>query len=136
MNKVILIGNLTRDPEMHTTPNGVNVAQMGLAVSRRFANKEGVRETDFFNIVAWRQTADFCCKYLKKGNRIAVEGSIQMRDYTDKSGAKRTACEIIADSIESLISRQNGEQGTSQQAAQQPTVPSGFTPSDEEDLPF
>jgi len=132
MNKVVLIGNLTRDPDVRSTSSGVNVAQLGLAVSRRFANKEGVRETDFFTIIAWRQNADFCGKYLKKGNRIAVEGSIQVRDYTDKSGAKRQAFEIIADNIENLTPRQQGEQ----QVQNTGGMSDGFTPVDDGSLPF
>lgn len=141
MNKVILIGNLTRDPEMHTTPSGVVVAQLGLAVSRRYAGKDGQRETDFFNVVAWRQNADFASKYLHKGNRVAIEGSIQMRQYTDKSGANRTVYEIIADNIDNLTPRAQGEQppatGTAQTGGNA-FAASAFTevPANEADLPL
>ena len=81
MNKVYLIGNLTRDPEISTTTSGISVCRMSIAVGRRFTNAEGGRETDFFNVTAWRGTADNCAKFLKKGNKIAVSGSIQTRTY-------------------------------------------------------
>ena len=81
MNKVFLIGNLTRDPELSTTNSGISVCRISIAVSRRFANADGSRETDFFNVTAWRGTADNCAKFLKKGNKIAVSGSIQTRNY-------------------------------------------------------
>lgn len=104
MNKVILIGNLTRDPEMRTTQGGVNVCTLGIAVQRRFANQQGVREADFFNVVAWRQLADLCGRYLQKGRKICVVGSIQNRTYDAQDGSKRYVTEIMADEIEFLNS--------------------------------
>ena len=110
MNKVYLIGNLTRDPEISTTTSGISVCRMSIAVSRRFANAEGGRDADFFNITAWRGTADNCAKFLKKGNKIAVSGSIQTRTYDKQDGTKGFSIDIIADEVEFLTSR-NGENG-------------------------
>ena len=78
MNKVFLIGNLTRDPELSTTNSGISVCRISIAVSRRFANADGSRETDFFNVVAWRAIAENCAKYLKKGSKIAVMGKLKV----------------------------------------------------------
>lgn len=102
MNKVILIGNLTKDPEAHTTQGGITRSTFTVAVQRRFANAQGVREADFLTVVAWRQTADFCNKYLSKGRKVAVEGSIQTRSYDAQDGSKRWVTEIIADHVEAL----------------------------------
>ena len=110
MNKVYLIGNLTRDPEISTTTSGISVCRMSIAVSRRFANAEGGRDADFFNITAWRGTADNCARFLKKGNKIAVSGSIQTRTYDKQDGTKGFSIDIIADEVEFLTSR-NGENG-------------------------
>ena len=102
MNKVILIGNLTRDPELTETPTGIPVCRFAIAVSRDYANSEGTRETDFFNITVWRGRAENCGKYLKKGNKVAVVGSLQNRSYEDKDGIKRTVTDIIASEVEFL----------------------------------
>ena len=104
MNKVILIGNLTRDPEMRTTQGGVNVCTLGIAVQRRFANQQGVREADFFNVVCWRQLADLCGRYLQKGRKVCVIGSLQNRSYDAQDGSKRYVTEVIADEVEFLNS--------------------------------
>lgn len=108
MNKVYLIGNLTRDPELTTTTSGISVCRMSIAVGRRFSNAEGSRETDFFNITAWRGTADNCAKFLKKGNKVAVSGSIQTRNYEKADGTKGFSIDIIADEVEFLSSRNDG----------------------------
>ena len=102
MNKVILIGNLTRDPELSETPAGVAVCRFSVAVSRDYANSDGTRETDFFNITVWRRTAENCGKYLKKGNKVAVVGSLQNRSYEDKDGIKRNVTDVIANEVEFL----------------------------------
>lgn len=102
MNKVILIGNLTRDPELSETPNGVPVCRFSIAVSRDYSNASGTRETDFFNITVWRGRAENCGKYLKKGNKVAVFGSLQNRSYEDKDGIKRNVTDIIANEVEFL----------------------------------
>lgn len=99
LNKVILMGRLTADPEHKQTVSGVSVTSFSLAVERNFSGKDKERETDFITIVAWRQTADFICKYFAKGRMIALEGSIQTRRYEDRNGNKRTAVEVVADHV-------------------------------------
>ena len=106
MNKVILIGNLANDPEGRTTQSGISQSTFRIAVQRRFANAQGVREADFLTVVAWRQNADFCNRYLTKGSKVAVEGSIQVRSYDAQDGSKRYVTEIIADSVESKKRRE------------------------------
>ncbi len=102
MNKVILVGNLTRDPELTETPTGIAVCRFSIAVTRDYANSEGTRETDFFNITVWRGRAENCGKYLKKGNKVAIVGSLQNRSYEDKDGIKRTVTDVIASEVEFL----------------------------------
>lgn len=109
MNKTFLIGNLTRDPELTATPSGVSVCKMSIAVNRNFTNANGERETDFFNVVAWRGLADNCGKFLSKGKKIAVCGSIQNRSYETENG-KKFVTEIMADEIEFLSPVSEGEQ--------------------------
>ena len=109
MNAIFLIGNLTRDPELNQTPSGVSVAKISIAVSRKFTNSEGERETDFFNVVAWRGLGENCQKFLKKGNKIAVIGSLQTRSYEDSDGNKRVISEVVAQDIEFLTPKANGE---------------------------
>ena len=99
LNRVILMGRLTADPEHKQTPSGVSVTSFSIAVDRNYSNKDGNRQTDFINIVAWRNTADFICRYFSKGRMIAIEGSIQTRNYEDKNGNKRTAFEVVADQV-------------------------------------
>ena len=102
MNKVILVGNLTKDPELSETPSGVAVCKFSLAVSRDYTNAEGNRDTDFFNITVWRGRAENCGKYLKKGNKVAIVGSLQNRSYEDKDGIKRTVTDVVASEVEFL----------------------------------
>ena len=109
MNKVILVGNLTRDPELSETPSGVAVCRFSIAVSRDYANAEGTRDVDFFNITVWRGRAENCGKYLKKGNKVAVVGSLQTRSYEDKDGIKRNVTDIVANEVEFLTPK--GSQG-------------------------
>lgn len=108
MNKVVLIGNLTRDPELQTTNGGVSVCRFSLAVSRRFANAEGEREADFINIVVWRNQAENCHKYLKKGSKCAVTGRIQTSVYDAPDGSKRYNTDVVADEVE-FISTSRGD---------------------------
>ena len=91
MNKVFLIGNLVRDPEVRATQSGISVCNFTVAVNRRFKKENGEQETDFLNVIAWRQLAELCGKYLAKGRKVAVTGSIQARTYEAKDGSKRTA---------------------------------------------
>lgn len=98
MNKVILMGRLTRDPELSQTPQGTAVARFSIAVNRRFA-KEGQQQADFINCTAWRQQAEFICRYFKKGSMIAVVGSIQTRSWDGQDGKKQYATEVVADEV-------------------------------------
>ena len=95
LNKVILLGRLTADPELRSTQNGTSVTQFTLAVDRNYQKQGEERQADFINCVAWKQTAKFIAKYFSKGRMIAVEGSLQTRNYEDKQGNKRTATEVI-----------------------------------------
>lgn len=145
MNKVILIGNLANDPEARTTQSGISQSTFRIAVQRRFANAQGVREADFIPVVAWRQTADFCNRYLSKGRRVAVEGSIQVRSYDAQDGSRRYVTEVIADNIEALGSRNEGGDQPHQVRDPGPTPPpaqpaqpsmNDFTEVDDDELPF
>ncbi len=109
MNKVILIGNLTRDPELTETASGIAVCRFSIAVSRDYAGADGNRETDFFNITVWSKQAENCGKYLKKGNKVAVVARLQNRSYEDKDGVKRYVTDIIASEVEFLTPK--GAQG-------------------------
>lgn len=124
LNRVILMGRLTADPEHKQTPNGVSVTSFSIAVDRNFSDKDGNKGTDFINIVAWRATADFICKYFTKGRMIAVDGSIQTRNYEDKSGNKRTAFEVVADQV--YFGDSKPPEGGSRPASNFPTPPPAF----------
>jgi len=104
MNKIILIGNLGRDPEMSYTPNGIAVTKFSMAVSRvtKSATGEKQDETEWFNIVAWRQLAETCNTYLRKGNKVYIEGRLQSRKYTDRNGVERMSLDVIASDMEML----------------------------------
>jgi single-strand DNA-binding protein len=104
MNKCIFIGNLTRDPEYSTTASGVSLCRFSIAVSRTF-KREGEPEADFFNIVTWRGLADNCHKYLTKGSKVCVIGSMQNRSYDDKDGNKRYVSDVVADEVEFVGAR-------------------------------
>lgn len=135
INKVILGGRLTADPELKQTPQGVSVTTFSIAVNRR-AQKDKETQTDFINCVAWRQTADFICRYFKKGSSICISGSVQTRSYEDKQGGKRTVTEIIADEAYFVDSKSDG--GASEQGA--PTFTAAQASFEEvsgdDDLPF
>jgi len=98
-NKVILIGNMTADPELKQTQTGTSVCSFSIAVNRRFSKNEQGQTVDFINIVAWRQSADFVCRYFKKGNPILICGQLQTRTWTDNQGQKRYATEVVADEV-------------------------------------
>lgn len=102
INRVVLLGRLTKDPELRYTPSGVAVATFTLAVDRRFSNQQGERETDFIFIVAWRQLAELCANYLKKGQQAAVEGRLQTRSYENRDGQKVYVTEVVADNVQFL----------------------------------
>lgn len=135
MNRVTLIGYLAADPESRTTQSGISCTTFRLGVQRRFANSQGVREADFLPIVTWRQTAELCARYLAKGSRIAVEGSIQTRSYTAQDGSKRYITEIIAEHVEFLNSRRDAGAPPPDEPPQ--TDPNGFTElPDNDEVPF
>lgn len=102
MNRVILIGRSTRDPELRYTANGTAVASFCLAVDRTYKNSNGEKETDFINIVAWNKLGELCGEYLAKGKQVALEGRLQIRSYEDNNGSKRTVAEVVADSVQFL----------------------------------
>ncbi len=145
MNKVILVGNLANDPEPRTTQSGISQSTFRIAVQRRFANAQGVREADFFTVIAWRQNADFCNRYLKKGSKVALDGSIQNRSYDAQDGSKRYVTEIIADNIEFASSKGADRPAESAEPAGIPDAapsapkapaPGGFVEVDDDELPF
>ena len=133
MNKVILVGNLTRDPELITTNNGISLCRFSLAVQRRFASQDGEREADFINIVVWRAQGENCNKYLKKGSKCAVSGSLQNRSYDANDGTKRTVTEIIADEVEFLTSKTAGDASERQPDKKEVAE---LEPIDDDSLPF
>ena len=119
MNKVYLIGNLTRDPEVSETPNGITLCRFAIAVNRNYSS-DGERQTDFFNITVWRTQAENCGRYLKKGSKVAIVGSLQNSSYEDKDGNKRTVTDIVASEVEFLSSKSSQENGE-EEFASQPT---------------
>ena len=143
LNKIILMGRLTRDPELRRTESGTAVCSFSIAVDRDFKSKNGEKETDFIDIVAWRATAEFVSKYFTKGRMAVVEGRLQIRDWTDKEGGKRRSAEVIADNVYfgdskpkdsgSDVPAYDGEPG-----AEFGAPPSGFTPDfgDDGEMPF
>jgi single-strand DNA-binding protein len=142
MNKLYLIGNLTRDPEMSETPSGIAFCRLGIAVNRPYTGSDGERATDFFNITVWRGQAENCGRYLKKGSKIAVVGSIQNRQYEDKEGNKRQVTDIIANEVEFLsVRNQNdgsdyGEPTGYQNAPRATSKPTLEQVDDDDELPF
>ena len=127
MNKVILIGNLTRDPELTETPSGVAVCKFSIAVSRDYTNANGEKETDFFNITVWRSKAENCHKYLNKGIKVGIVGRMQNRSYEDKDGNKRFVTDIIAEDVEFLTPKKANEKEEFKRELEQVT---------DNDLPF
>ena len=108
INVVVLMGRLTADPELRTTPNGISVTSFSIAVDRAYQKAGTERQTDFINCVAWRQTAEFITKYFQKGAMIAVNGTLQQRSYTDKDGNKRTAYDVVIDNASFCGSKADG----------------------------
>ena len=155
MNKAILIGNLTRDPEQRTTQSGVPVTTFTVAVNRRYKSQDGSQQTDFINCVAWRSTAEFIGRYFNKGKKIGVIGTIQTRNYDDANGVRKYVTEVVVDEAEFVDSK--GSQGGGrddysygdpppQQQQPQAAMPSAdelfadelndFQPLDDAELPF
>ena len=138
MNKIILIGNLTRDPEALTTSGGVNFTRFTIAVNRP-RNSSGDRVADYFDVVAWRELGDLCAKYLYKGSKVCVSGSVQRRQYEDRDGIKRTSFDVVAAEVEFLTPKTgNNERNGSSNNSYVPEEPpvSDMQPVDGDDLPF
>ena len=138
LNKVILMGRMTADPELKQSTSGVSVCSFNIAVNRKY-QKDGKNEVDFINIVTWRQQAEFVSRYFKKGSSIVICGSIQTRNWTDSQGNKRYATEVVADEVSF-----GGNKESATEAKNEPYVPSAYTSnsqnfediSDSEGLPF
>ncbi len=148
LNQVALMGRLTADPELRHTPSNISVTTFTIAVNRSYVKQGAERQTDFIDIVAWRSTAEFICRYFRKGQMMALDGSIQTRTYTDKEGRNRKAFEILANNVYFTESR-SASQGASYERAPEPTeapepaasYSSGDADdfaviSDDDDLPF
>ena len=132
VNKVILVGNLGKDPEIKYTPAGVAVATFSLATTDPFKDKDGNKATQWHNVIAWRQLAEICGKYLHKGKQVYIEGRIQYRSYNDRDGNKKYITEIVADQMQMLGSASDGWQGEPSAKPQQEEPP--FDPEDS--IPF
>ena len=135
MNKVFLIGNLTRDPELRETASGVAVCSFSIAVNRNYTNEDGERQTDFFNCTAWRGLGETIAKYTKKGKKVSVVGSVQLRNYEDNEGIKRTAVDIIVQDVEFLSPKDNDDEAETPKPTgrKKPTL----QPMDDDiDIPF
>ena len=142
MNKIVLIGNLTHDPETRSTPNGVTVCSFTIAVNRRFASQGGEKQTDFFRINAWRQLGDLCARYLTKGRKVAVIGELQARTYEAKDGTTRLSLDVSADEVE-FLSPKGQVDGSANYSAPHPQQShgssqdmAGFNDISSDDIPF
>ena len=132
LNRIIVMGRMTRDPELRRTNSGTAVASFTVAVDRDFKTQSGEKETDFIDVVAWRNTAEFVSKYFSKGRMAVVEGRLQLRDWTDKEGNKRRTAEIVADSVYFGDSKKDNESAQAQSEPQ-----GGFSEvEDDGDIPF
>ena len=133
LNRIILMGRLTRDPELRRTGSGTAVTSFSLAVDRDFKSQSGEKETDFIDIVAWRSTAEFVSKYFTKGRMAVVEGRLQIRDWTDRDGGKRRSAEVVADHVYFGDSKRDGgdsagyNPGYSPAPASRSAAPSSFS---------
>lgn len=139
LNKIFIMGRLTRDPELRRTQNGTAVTSFTLAVDRDFKNADGTKETDFIDCVVWRQTAEFVSKYFTKGRMAVVEGRLQIRDWQDKDGNKRRNAEVIADNVYFGDSRSDNAPGSYQAAKAPVNVDAedfAEVEDDDSDLPF
>lgn len=141
LNKVILMGRFTRDPELRSTPQGVSTCAFSIAVDRNFVRQGEERKADFINCVAWRQTAEFISKYFKKGNMVALEGSIQTRSWDDQDGKKRYATEVIVSQVYFAESKRESQGYSTEESFSQVndfgSLPEPISPmGTDDDLPF
>ena len=136
MNHITLMGRLVADPELKTTQNGNSVASLRVAVDRNYTPQGQEKQTDFISCVAWRHTAEFISKYFSKGRMIALEGSLQCRNYEDKQGQKRTAYEVVVEQAYFADSKQDGEKQKARGVGSFPAVEMDVSADDDGDLPF
>lgn len=143
INRVVLIGRLTKDPELRYTPNGIAVTTFTLAVSRSYANQNGERQADFINIQAWRKTAENVANYLSKGSLVGIDGRIQTRNYEGQDGKRVYVTEVVADTVQFLESKKKDDGQVGQAPGQNYQSPNQSDPFDSElidisaeDLPF
>ena len=139
LNRIILMGRLTRDPELRRTQSGTAVTSFTLAVDRDFKSQDGEKATDFIDVVAWRNTAEFVSKYFTKGRMAIVEGRLQIRDWTDQNGNKRKAAEVITDNVNFGDSKYSGSSTVQQDSfdSQNDSVSQDFAEiGEDDDLPF
>lgn len=141
MNVICLQGRLVRDPELKQTNSGLSVANFTVAVQRNTKNQNGERESDFIDVVCWRQTAEFVSRYIKKGDLVCLNGSLQTRSYEDKNGNKRKAFEVVADNVhfggDRAAKSEETEPEQQTMAPEQPKANNGFVEVDlDDDLPF
>ena len=133
MNVVVLIGRLTKDPELRYTPSGKAVCQFRLAVDRGTSSAQGEKEADFFDVVVWEKQAENCANFLSKGRLVAVNGRLQSRSYDAQDGTRRTVVEIVARDVRFLERKQQGEAPT---GGKEPPFGTDVTPGDDDDVPF
>ncbi|NIM04627.1 MAG: single-stranded DNA-binding protein [Armatimonadetes bacterium] len=134
VNRVVLVGRLVADPELRYTPSGVAVARLRIAVDRPFTNQQGERETDFIDIVAWRQSAQFAADYLRKGRLIGVDGRLQVRSYTTQDGQRRRVWEVVADRIAGLDRAREEGAAPAARAQAEETEQEGAAPDERPDV--
>jgi single stranded DNA-binding protein (ssb) len=144
LNRIILIGRLTADPELRYTPQGTAVVRFSLAVNRPFTNQQGKREADYIDIIVWRQLAEACAQYLRKGRLVAVEGRLQIRTYENQEGRRVRVAEVVAENVRFLESMRRDDEQSPQPSGTAETVATGEelglgpggVPLREEDIPF
>lgn len=136
MNKVMLVGNLTKDPEFQTTASGISLCRFSIAINRKFKNDKGEYESDFINCVAWRSSADFVSKYAHKGNKVGIIGSIQTRNYDAQDGTKRYVTEVLAEEVELYTPKSENENKPKTEASAKQEILQKFEPVNEDNLPF
>lgn len=134
INKVILVGRITKDPELRKTSSGISTVGFTLACNRRFSNSQGGQDADFINCVAWRQSADFMANYVKKGSLLGVEGRIQTRNYKDQSDRTVYVTEVVCDSVQILESKRDTQATNNYQAPRQEVYQNDIQSSYESDF--
>lgn len=139
MNKVFLIGNITRDPELAETSSGVKVCRFSIAVNRNYVGPDGERKTDFFNVTAWRGLGETVAKFVKKGNKLAVVGSLEIRNYEDSQNIKRISVDVVATDIDFLTPKSNSGNSQKSETATETETHGGVqlqSFDDDSDIPF